>query len=296
MTGSLGATGARLTKRWFTDLEVTNAIAGSVTGNAGTVTVADESSDTTCFLLFATADSCSLAPKTGSGLTINSSTDTLTATGLVGTTIVANTSIAADADDGATLGTASVGWSDLYLAAGGNILIANANAKRTIILSAAGGTPTTTAGCAAATKVEAGTNDVDYFVLDFDAATDESAFWNIVMPDNYDGSTITAKVIWTNAGGLTTETVAFDIAARAYADSDAIDQAFGTAVEVTDTWLAQGDIHISAASGAITIGGSPAGGQYVVVKVTRDVSEDTLTGDARLLAVHIEYGINSYSD
>ena len=37
-TGSLGATGARLTKGWFTDLEVTNAISGSVTGNAGTAT------------------------------------------------------------------------------------------------------------------------------------------------------------------------------------------------------------------------------------------------------------------
>lgn len=38
MTGSLGATGARLTKGWFTDLQVTNAIAGSITGNAATAT------------------------------------------------------------------------------------------------------------------------------------------------------------------------------------------------------------------------------------------------------------------
>jgi len=38
MTGSLGATGARVTKGWFTALEVTNAIAGSVTGNAATAT------------------------------------------------------------------------------------------------------------------------------------------------------------------------------------------------------------------------------------------------------------------
>jgi hypothetical protein len=38
MTGSLGTTGARLTKGWFTDLQVTNAIAGSITGNAATVT------------------------------------------------------------------------------------------------------------------------------------------------------------------------------------------------------------------------------------------------------------------
>jgi hypothetical protein len=38
MTGSLGSTGSRLTKGWFTDLEISNAIVGSVTGNAGTAT------------------------------------------------------------------------------------------------------------------------------------------------------------------------------------------------------------------------------------------------------------------
>ena len=38
MTGSIGLTGSRATKGWFVDLEVTNAIAGSITGNAATVT------------------------------------------------------------------------------------------------------------------------------------------------------------------------------------------------------------------------------------------------------------------
>lgn len=38
MTGSLGTTGSRVLKGWFTNLEVTNAIAGSITGNAATVT------------------------------------------------------------------------------------------------------------------------------------------------------------------------------------------------------------------------------------------------------------------
>lgn len=37
-SGDIGATGARITKGWFTDLEATNAIAGSITGNAATVT------------------------------------------------------------------------------------------------------------------------------------------------------------------------------------------------------------------------------------------------------------------
>ena len=116
------------------------------------------------------------------------------------------------------------------------------------------------------------------------------------MPDSYDGGTVTARFIWTNAAGLTTETVRWGIKARGYADSDAIDQAYGAEVTVDDTWLAQGDVHISAASGAVTIGGSPAGGQWVTFRVMRDVSDGTLTGDARLLAVQIEYGINAYSD
>lgn len=38
LTGDIGSTGTRITKGWFTDLEVTNAISGSITGNAATVT------------------------------------------------------------------------------------------------------------------------------------------------------------------------------------------------------------------------------------------------------------------
>lgn len=131
ITGSIASTGSRVAKGWFTDLEVTNAIAGSVTGNAGTVTngvytssqvtvlaaadaadkdkylhanastgvlewvtiasgtptaitVADESSDTTCFPLFVTAATGDLGPKTNSGLSFNSSSGLLTATGFSG--------------------------------------------------------------------------------------------------------------------------------------------------------------------------------------------------------------------
>ena len=54
--------------------------AGAVT----TVTVADESSDTTCFPLFAVSATGGIAPKTGSNLTFNSSSGALTATSFVG--------------------------------------------------------------------------------------------------------------------------------------------------------------------------------------------------------------------
>lgn len=167
---------------------------------------------------------------------------------------------------------------------------------RTLILSAAGGSPTTTIGCGGPTKVEAGTNDIDYWALEFDTTTEERAFWNVQMPDNYNGGTVTAKFTWTNASGLATETVRWGIKAIAYTDSDAIDQAYGTEVTVDDTWLAQGDVHVSTESSAITIGGTPTGGCWVVFNVGRKVANDNLTGDARLLAVRIEYQTSTFSD
>ena len=60
------------------------ALTGNVTGAASQVTVADESSDTTCFPLFATAATGNLPPKSGTNLTFNSSTGALTATSFVG--------------------------------------------------------------------------------------------------------------------------------------------------------------------------------------------------------------------
>ena len=58
------------------------AVALASVGTA--VTVADESSDTTCFPLFATAATGDLGPKSGSNLTFNSSSGLLTATLLAG--------------------------------------------------------------------------------------------------------------------------------------------------------------------------------------------------------------------
>jgi len=60
---------------------------GSCTGTAAiatAITIADESSDTTCFPLFATAATGNLGAKSGSNLTFNSSSGALTATSFVG--------------------------------------------------------------------------------------------------------------------------------------------------------------------------------------------------------------------
>lgn len=185
--------------------------------------------------------------------------------------------------------------SDPNLATGLNIQVNGADPWRTITLTPGFLKPTTTSGCATATTVEAGTNDIDYDVLDFDASSDENAFANFQMPDSWDGGVIQFRYIWTNAGGGAAETVVFELSGRSYADDDAIDQAIGTPVEVSDTWIAQGDIHISAWSTDVTITGATAG-EWVHLEVMRDVSEDNLTGDARLIGVQLRYKQAQYSD
>lgn len=56
----------------------------SVSGNAGTVTVADAGGDTTTWVLLGTSQTGSLAPATDAGLTYNATTNALTATTFVG--------------------------------------------------------------------------------------------------------------------------------------------------------------------------------------------------------------------
>jgi len=76
---------------------------GNITGAASQVTVADESSDTTCFPLFTTAATGDLPPKSGTNLTFNSSTGALTATSFVGALTGA---VTGNADTATTLATA----------------------------------------------------------------------------------------------------------------------------------------------------------------------------------------------
>ena len=177
-----------------------------------------------------------------------------------------------------------------------NITVASADPWRTITLMPGLLKPTTTSGCAAQATIEAGTNDIDYDVLDFDTTTDENAFANFQMPDSWNAGVIQFRYIWTNASGSAAQTVTFELSGISYADSDAIDAAVGTAVEVADTWLAQGDVHISAWSSNVTLAGTPAAGEYVHVEIMRDVSQDDLTGDARLIAVQIRYRQAQYTD
>jgi hypothetical protein len=185
---------------------------------------------------------------------------------------------------------------DINLATGKNVQVNSADPNRTITIMPGLLKPTTTAGCASSATVEAGTNDIDYDVLDFDKDTDESAFANFHMPDSWDAGVVQFRYIWTCTGAGADETVAFELGGRSLANDDAIDQAQGTAVEVSDTRIADADIHISSWSGDVTLAGTPAAGELVHIEITRDVSEDNLAVDARLIAIQIRYKVAQYSD
>jgi hypothetical protein len=80
------------------------------------------------------------------------------------------------------------------------------------------------------------------------------------------------------------------IQARAYADTNALDQAFGIAIEVTDANNGAGEVNISAATAAVTIAGAPAAGQHVQFRVYRLGSgADNLAATARFLEAKVAY-------
>lgn len=149
--------------------------------------------------------------------------------------------------------------------------------------------PFTTNGAAAETLTFTATSDdIQVDTLAFDTGTEEGAGFWLTLPEGWNAGTVQVKFHWTAPAG--SGTAKWDIAARAYADDDAIDQALGTEQSPgADTLLATGDMHITAKlSTALTVSGAAAG-RPIWFEVTRDVATDTLSDDAHLCGVVIEW-------
>lgn len=214
----------------------------------------------------------------------------------------ADTSITADTDDQIDL---ELGGSDRFrfktadmdlVTSTANIQVAGADPKRAIYVPANAMFPATTNGCAALAQYESTTNKNNMKYLAFDSSSDEYAHFSIPSPSNWDAGTVTAKFYWTTESGSAAETVEFAIQGVATANDDTLDVAYGTKQEASDTWSADNDLHISPATSAMTIAGSPTAGEWLDFRIYRDVSEDDLGGDAWLLGVRIEFGIAQYND
>lgn len=160
-----------------------------------------------------------------------------------------------------------------------------------IFLSAAGGWPSTTSGCASNALMESVTNKVNTWSLDFDPASVEYAEFTVAMPSDWNGGTVTATFYW-KANDATTNAVVWCLQGRSFADGSAIDQAFGTVQCATDANASTAyQLRISAATSAITLAGSPAANQLVQFRVYRNATDgsDTLTVDAQLMGIMVSF-------
>ena len=168
---------------------------------------------------------------------------------------------------------------------------------RTIWIDAGSMVPQVTNGAAAGTSESADAYDVmnDYFA--FDASTIEFTQYKLAMPLQWNGGTIKAKFYWKPASSTTTShSVMWAIDGQAHADGGELG-AWGTTVNVAiDDVIATDSpkkVHVSAASGAVTIAGSPAAGAselvYLRFQRVANHATDDLNEDAHLLGVAIQY-------
>lgn len=140
---------------------------------------------------------------------------------------------------------------------------------------------------------EYATNDLMRAYFLFDGATEQYVSFDYVFPEGWDRSTVKAKFYWASQTGSTAgDTVEWEIKAVAISNDDALDAAYGTSQVVSDTLLANNgtDLQVTAATPALTVGGTPALGDMVNFKISRNVSgTDNMTEDARFFGVVIQY-------
>lgn len=169
--------------------------------------------------------------------------------------------------------------------------------KQTIWVPATAMVARTTNGAASGT-VETATNKIMLKTLDFDTATAEYAQFMIQMPKSWNESTVTFRAVWSHAATTTNFGVAWSLQAVSFADDDAADTAFGTAVAVTDTGGTTNDVYITGESSAVTVAGTPAAQEWVVFQVERTVGNgsDTMAIDARLHGIQLFYTTDAGND
>lgn len=170
-----------------------------------------------------------------------------------------------------------------------------AQGEHTIFIPAGAMIPRTTNGAAPGTT-ELAMNDIMLKSLDFDTTTEEGAGFWIGMPKSWNEGTFTCEFFWTAASG--SGGVAWGIAGYSFSNDDPLDTAVSGQQVVTDTLIATNDLHLTSATSAITVGGTPAEGDMVYFEITREVANgsDTIAADAKLLGIRLKFTNNASTD
>jgi len=128
-------------------------------------------------------------------------------------------------------------------------------------------------------------------VLDFDDTTNETAVWSAVMPKHYAGTTgVTVYLYWSHAA--ITGDVDWDAEFERIGDQvlDVDGDSFAAANSVNATTVPGTTGHVDVVNITFTDGAdmdSLVAGELFRIRITRDATNDSATGDAELHAVEI---------
>lgn len=140
--------------------------------------------------------------------------------------------------------------------------------------------------------------NVTHDTMSFPSTADTKAEFSVVFPDDWDKGTVKAKVLWTYNDSTAAEAgqvVGFTIGAASYADGGNISAAPSSLVLVGDYADSANELHRTAASAAITVGGTAGDGNLVHFLLKRNTAyapEGTtaMPTDALVLGVLIQFG------
>lgn len=125
----------------------------------------------------------------------------------------------------------------------------------------------------------------------FDASTQEHLYWAFRMPGDYASAPV-VKVQYKMASA-TSGTFGILVRLAAVSDGDATDvdaKAMGTVNTVTAVTVPGTAGYLDEiSSGTLSNTDSLAAGDYVILMIARDVTNDTATGDAEVIAAVLEY-------
>lgn len=135
--------------------------------------------------------------------------------------------------------------------------------------------------------------------LAFSNTTGQGAEFSVVMPEDWDGGTVRAKLMWTAYDATKAEQgemVAWKIGAVSTPDEGAITVAPANYVTITDNLSQVNELHRTGATGQITAEGTRGAGNLVHFVVKRDPTAETanpMDTEALLLGVWLQYGRTS---
>lgn len=158
--------------------------------------------------------------------------------------------------------------------------------------------PSASGGSGALTNIATSANMPDVLTLNFHQSTQQHCQFAIPFPKRWNRGTITARFRWSHAATTTNFGCVWGIQAVAVGDDEAINQAYGTAVEVTDTGGTTNRLYVSGETAAFTVANTPADGDTIFFRVYRKAADaaDTLAIVARLHGVDLFVTTNAEND